>query len=416
MARARQTYERRQVDGNKTAAAPVSNRRPQRTPNLNRASILVGILACTVAAASRAEPPAAAFQGGASSSGWIPFRTYKASGIFFPAKVGGRPVTAYLYGGPTMVDKDLAAQLGLAAKPEAGGLAAGVQVAATIEVGGLTLERLPSTTADAPAQLAAVAGEPIPLILGSEAFDRVVVDIDFARHRLAFRRADRPVRPQGSVEIPITAVEDERAVPLSIDGAEPALFELELGNVSGPLLVTPAYAKAHKLLDGRPTSQRLSGKFVETTVTLDHLAFAGVDFPGAPIALVPDAALPPAPITGGVGLPLLSRFRLVVDYPHARLFAVPDPNAAKAPLLRDRLGLVTARQGDALRVVFVSPGSPAASARFKAGEEIVRIDGAPAAAVSVRDLLGLRFADAGRSCVFTMQDGRERRVTISDFF
>jgi hypothetical protein len=89
------------------------------------------------------------------------------------------------------------------------------------------------------------------------------------------------------------------------------------------LLVIPSYAEAHKLLEGRRTSPRLSGKFIEPVATLDKVRFAGVDFANAPIALVPDAALPPASISGGVGLPLLSHFRLIIDYSHQRLGIEP---------------------------------------------------------------------------------------------
>jgi hypothetical protein len=169
-------------------------------------------------------------------------------------------------------------------------------------------------------------------------------------------------------------------VPLSINGAPPVQFELELGNVSGPLLVIPSYAEAHKLLEGRRTSQRLSGKFIEPVVTLDKVRFAGVDFPNAPIALVPDAALPPASISGGVGLPLLSHFRLIIDYSHHRLFAIPDAGAGPGTVFaKDRLGLVVAKQGDELGVTFVSPGSPAEAAGFAKGDKIAALDGKPAA-------------------------------------
>lgn len=54
------------------------------------------------------------------------------------------------------------------------------------------------------------------------------------------------------------------------------------------------------------------------------LGFAGVDFPRAPIALIPDTELPPASITGGVGLPLLAKFRLIIDYSNNRLYAIPN--------------------------------------------------------------------------------------------
>jgi hypothetical protein len=60
-----------------------------------------------------------------------------------------------------------------------------------------------------------------------------------------------------------------------------------------------------KKVIARRVSQRMSGRFTETVVSVDHLTFAGIDFPQTPIALIPDSEVPPASITEGVGLPLL---------------------------------------------------------------------------------------------------------------
>jgi len=243
-----------------------------------------------------------------------------------------------------------------------------------------------------------------------------VVDIDYSHHRLAFRDPTRVARPTRAVEVPLIKLDGERTLPLSINGAPLVQFELEIGNVSGPLLVVPSYAEAHRLLEGRRSSQRLSGKFIEPVLTLDHLGFAGVNFTEVPIALVPDAALPPASITGGVGLPLLSHFRLIIDYPHDRLFAIPNAGAARAPFAKDRLGLVSAKQDDELTVTFVSPGSPAEAAGFSKGDKIAELDAKPAAAWSDLAVITLRFADSGTRFTFTMKDGAVRRVRASDFF
>ena len=368
-----------------------------------------------VHADSSAEAPKAMFKGGTSSSGWIDFKPYKASGIFFPARVNGREAMVFLYGGPTHIDKGFAAALGLPLKPGAGAEAP-ESAAVTVEIGAMTLSNLEAAAIDAPPQFAKITGRPVPFHLGEEAFNRVAVDIDYAHHRLAFRDPDRLAKPAGAREVPVVELDGERTVPLSINGAPPVQFELELGNVSGPLLVVPSYVQAHKLLEGRRTSQRLSGKFIEPVVTLDRLSFAGVDFPEAPIALVPDAALPPASITGGVGLPLLSHFRLLIDYSHHRLFAIPNAGAAQIPFEKDRLGLVVAKQGDELGVTFVAPGSPAEAAGFAAGEKIAAIDGKPAALYPDLAVMTLRFADSGSRFAFTMKDGAVRQVEARNFF
>jgi hypothetical protein len=366
-------------------------------------------------AATLAAVPKVVFNGGGSSSGWINFKIHKASGIFLPARVNGREVLAFLYGGPTNLDKSFAASVGLSQISE-GDQDAPKTGDMTVTVGHLTLSELTAAAIDVPPQFAKIAGRPVPLMLGKELFDRMVVDIDYAHHRLALRDPADVGRPPHAVEVPMIELDGERAVPLSINGAPPVQFELELGNVSGPLLVIPSYAQAHKLLEGHPTSQRLSGQFVEPVVTLDHLRFAGVDFPKVPIALVPDAALPPAAITGGVGLPLLSHFHLIIDYPNNRLFAIPNAGAPKPPFIKDRLGLVASREGDKLRVSFVAPASPAEAAGFKKDDLIAALNGKPIAAQPDLRILTLRFADAGTRFKFTMTDGQVRQIRATDFF
>jgi hypothetical protein len=394
-----------------------------RTDSTRRAiGCLLAAVGCWMAVAnpaahadSLADSANLVFKDGSSSSGWIDFKPYKGSGIFFPARVSGQDVMVFLYGGPTHIDKSFAASVGLPLTPGAGGEAP-ESAAVTVQIGAMTLSDLKTATFDAPPQFARVTGHPVPFHLGEEVFNRVAVDIDYAHHRLSFRDPARLVKPTGAREVPVLELDGEHTVPLSINGAPPAQFELELGNMSGPLLVVPSYVQEHKLMEGRRTSTRLSGKFIEPVVTLDHLAFAGVDFPDAPIALVPDAVLPPASIAGGVGLPLLSHFRLLIDYSHHRLFAVPNAGAAQIPFVKDRLGLVVAQRGEGLGVTFVAPGSPAEAAGFVTGDEIAAIDGKPIALYPDLAIMNLRFADLGNRFTFTMKDGAVRQVEASNFF
>jgi hypothetical protein len=263
---------------------------------------------------------------------------------------------------------------------------------------------------------APVLGQPLNFWLGEELFRQVVVDLDFAHHRVAFRDPTSVRVPTGAIELALTEVDGEWVVPLSVDGAAPALFELELGNMNGPLLVSPVYAAAHKLLEGRPVSQRRSGPFEETVVSVDHLSLAGVDFSHAPIAVIPDSQLPPASITGGVGLPLLSRFHLIIDYPHNRLYAIPNAEAAKAPIVRDRIGLVLGKKGDDFLAAFVAPGSPAWTAGLRKGDQIALIDGKPFAAWSRLAITEFSLADPGAHHTLTMADGTHRQLKAVDFF
>lgn len=340
--------------------------------------------------------------GAPAGSGWIPFVHYTNLGIYFPVTINGHQVEAQLWGGPTVIDKTFARTIALPAG------------SVSLELGTLPVANVNIKEDDFTPSLGRMLfGRPLVARIGENIFERFAVDVDFANQRLAFLPVDAVVPPPDAVEVPLVLQDGERVVPASVNGAS-AEFELELGNVIGPLLVTPAFANGQKLLVGHPQSQRISGPFIETTVSADRLAFAGVDFPRTPIAIIPDSQLPPSAITGGIGLPLLEKFHLLIDYSHSRLFAQPYRDAP--PIAKDRLGLAIRLKNDRWVVAFVSPNSPAALAGFKSGEGISRIDGEPLAQWPIAEIIGLSMTPPGTKHVFTMLDGTTRTVTAADFF
>jgi hypothetical protein len=380
-----------------------------------RVPILTMLLAASAVLACAEVPTTAqtvAFKAGTQSSGWIDFTPYTNLGIYLPVKVNGHEAMAWLWGDPSSIDKNFAASIGLQANADASSVS-GME----IQMGDLTLRNASAKPDELQAQAyAKLIGQPLTFRLGEEVFNQVAVDIDYAGHRVAFLDPKTVTKPAGAIEVPLIELDGERVVPLSVDGAAPAQFELELGNMIGPLMVTPAYAQSHKLLEGHPTSQRLSGRYSETVVCVDHLNFAGVDFPKSPIAIIPDTELPPASITGGVGLPLLAKFRLIIDYPHNRLFAIPNAPAVKTPIPKDRIGMVLYKKDSDFGVAFVSPNSPAEAAGFKKGDKITLIDGKSSNTWPSNDIVKFQMADAGTTHALTMPDGTVRQVKAADFF
>jgi hypothetical protein len=379
-------------------------------------AVIALALLCAAAqsvAATGADSTQVVFERGASSSGWIDFTPHTNLGIYLPVKIDGHESLAWLWGGPSGIDRSFAESIGLKAAPGAPDPIAGFE----LQAGDLTLHNARAKPDDLQAQAyTKFIGGPLNFRLGEEVFERLIVDIDFPHHRVAFRDPRTAIKPVGAIEIPLRELDGERVIPLSIDGAAPAQFELELGNMNGPLMVSPAYAQAQRLLEGHRTSDRLSGPYDETVVSVDSLRFAGVDFAHAPIALIPDTQAPPASIAGGVGLPLLARFRLIIDYSRNRLYAVPDATAASTTLDRDRIGFMLVKKDQDIVVAFVAHDSPAAAAGFKKGEQIAKIDGKASGDWLPADIIEFQMADAGVVHVFTMADGTTRQIAAADFF
>lgn len=390
-----------------------------------------GLLVLSVPGMSNADGPAtvhrATFSGAATSTGWIDFDFYDGKHIFVPAKINGHDTMIMLATGLPVpdIDKAFAASIGLkpkgsAAPPTASDAAANLINGVQIQIVNLTLP----DTAASPVDFSALAqhiGHPLPFLLGDDAFSGLAVDIDFAHHRIAFSDPASQVKPAGAVEVPLTRVQDERVVPVSIEGAPPAQFELGLGN-AGEMLVYQSYYDPHKLLEGRRASQRLAagtGGFIpEAVATLSRAQFAGIEVTKMPAAFIPATMTPSKAdlISGDIGLPVLTRFRLIIDYPHDRLYAVPYAEAASAPFAKDRLGLALNKADTGFAVAFVAPNSPAQAAGFKVGDKILLIDGKAAQAWPQTALSDLRYSARGIHVAFTMEGGSVRQVKLADYF
>ncbi len=384
----------------------------------------------TIAADRLKRPPVArnvTFKDGATSSGWIDFEFYDHNRIFLPARINGREVMVLLDSGATVsaADKAYAAAAGLTTQghfnaPGAGGVdTAGFTGPLDIALGAATIHGVKAIVVDF-SSIAQRIGHPMPFVLGNEVFNAFAVDIDFAHHRLALRNPDSLTKPAGAAEVPLVRIKD-RSVPVSIEGAPAVPFEFDLGDGS-PLDIYPAYYVPHKLLDARPTSQveagGVGGFHGETVATIKRLSLAGMRFVNVPTDFTPDTASANNSnlLLGTVGLPILSRFHLIVDYSHDRLFATPDPSAVGAPFARDRLGMTLIKHADVAEIHFVSPGGPAEAAGLRPGDRVEAIDGRPVGALSDADLTALRFQSTGTTVVLTLADGRTCKVVRRDFF
>lgn len=367
------------------------------------------------------------FLDGAASTGWIDFELFAGNRIYVPVRVNGHETMALLDSGASVSSADTAwarsiglTSQGAFAGPGTGGVDTfGFVHGVRIEVGNLALDDITVGAFDL-SGVARTIGRPLPFILGDEVFNELLVDIDFANHRIAFREPAGARPPKGSVEVPLLRVKD-RTVPVSIEGAPPVPFEFDIGSGS-PLQIFPSFENTHHLLDGRRRSKvrfgGVGGYRAMDVAMVKRFTFAGVDFPAAPAVFTPDtrSAANSNLIQGNLGLPVYARFHLVIDFAHDRLWAKPNPGARETPFPKDRLGLYVSQKDGALLVDLVSPGSPAEAAGLKAGDRISFIDAKAAGAWTAPELRDLREGIAGSIVTVVLADGAVRRMTLADFY
>ncbi|MGO4686661.1 aspartyl protease family protein [Brevundimonas sp. 2YAF1] len=378
----------------------------------------------TLDAATFSRPEAARvvrFDPGRTDSGWVDFELFSQRRIFIPVSVQGRPVEAMLDSGAevTVVDRAFAESIGLIAQGGVTAIGTGgtetVSIAPGFDVrfGEATLKGMTVAVMDLSA-IAQALGRPVPVLLGKELMNQSITDIDFAAGRIRLVSAEGFAPPPGTVELPLTPVEGLRAVPITIEDGPPVLAMFDLGNGSA-LSLYPGYAAEARLLEGRRVSAAMAGGVggaaPSALVSLSRISIGGYVFANVPATLRTSGGVwARDDAAANIGLPIFSRFRLMIDFGGDRLFLLPGQNMS-APLARNRSGLNTVISNGKRVVRYVAPGSPAEAGAWKAGDVIVDIDGQ---GIDPENHWG--EAAAGRTVTLTLEGGERRQLTLADYF
>lgn len=370
------------------------------------------------------------FANGARRTHWIPFEFPNHAQIFIPAEVNGASTQVLFDSGAeaTVLDQDFAKSHGIefAGAQSVSGTSGSDEIAfaknVSIRLGGLTLRNL--TVGVMPLNaLAKAMGRDLPVVLGKELLNEVVMDIDFQNRRIAFERSQGYTPPKASHAVDARINSDRlRVVDISVEHgpAIPATFDLGNGNT---MFLNATYWKSRKLDEGRPTSVRLAhgvgGQRVEPVVTLESMKLGDMEF-----ARVPSDLAPERPSGGSsdrtmanVGMGIWRHFRLIVDYAHDKLHLIPYENTRELSLDRDRSGLALRRLDSGLEVLAVAKDAPAMQQGWTTGDRIETIDGRNATDPKLRRWT---HAPAGTHVILGGVDAAgqafTRELTLIDFF
>lgn len=368
------------------------------------------------------------FAPGARSTGPIPYNPFTGTRIYIPAKVNGRDVEVLLDSGAdtTVLDKTFAESVGRkmvgsgVATGSGGEQEAGYAKDITIAIGNMTM-KLPTVGVIDLAEVSNRIAIPLPVILGKDVFLQSIVDIDPSGPTIAFHDPAAFTPPAGATLVPLQPLGSLRVVPVAVEGLPEAPMIFDLGN-GGYMSLSPAYWSKHKLLAGRTSSTRSSGAIggeqINRVATLKSIRFAGVTFRDVPAEFsTPNIETDSDREAGNVGMPLLRRFRMMIDFPNNCMFVIPLSDRIAEPFPRDRAGLRAVQDGNRLVVRHVSERSPAAAAGWKEGDAIVAVDGqkiGPGFASSQLSLWAWR--PAGTAVNLTMADDSVRRLVLADYF
>lgn len=383
---------------------------------INRRAALAGL------AITSALMPQMAWAQGADAPVSVPIEIFRQK-IMFAVSVNGRELRAVYDSGAarSLMARSVADELGLdlGGRGRASGFggSAELQLASNIDVavGGLTHRYTQLVVVDL-SSFTAPFGREIEFIVGVDVFPQHVVDVDVAARRLGFVERARFSPPADALELALDNSANNFTIPISINGRTVrANFDLGSGSA---LDIGPDLARELGFRrDDLPTGQAngIGGVLEVGLASVPSVGLAGQTFADVPIQ-VTRTPLPTG--RANLGFPILSRFRVYIDYRRERAWLYPRAGSEAPAFERDLAGLRMSRsQHDRLDIVHVGRGGPAAAAGLTLEDQIVAIDGARVADWPAgTDFRAWSHGVDPRETRLTLADGREIALALQRFY
>jgi len=231
-------------------------------------------------------------------------------------------------------------------------------------------------------------GERTDAIFGSNLFLHHKITIDYESD-LAVFTPDNAETPSQGTPIPIHIFGNVPFAEAEVRGEDgkdvKGLFFVDSGTTGGMLLNRKfldqhpnMIASAHFV--DTPTVRAVGGEIRIKRVRVPQIRVGSFVFDHV-VAAVPDTSvgvLASESVAGIIGAGILKRFTVTWDYAHQRMFLLPN-KTVKYPFETDSSGLHLVSSGPDYHAIIVDgvlPGSPAALAGVRQGDQIMAVDGA----------------------------------------
>jgi hypothetical protein len=343
---------------------------------------------------------------------------------------GGAPLTFLIDTGfdVSILDTDTAARLGVAVAPaervaQPGGE---VEMSKVPELafgfGRLTLRTASAKTLGIGTATTALLGRRIDGIIGHDILAQAVFTLDYPHKTLTVEAADEHRPPAAGRPIPVEVVGAEPFVEATLvlhGGREvKGRFKVDTGSLDVAGL-NKNFATERGVLAAAERTVSLAGvgaggETEGVLLRVDELGLGGFRFRRPVIGVTLDSkGFENRADAGTLGGALLSRFAIVLDYAHRRMFLVPGA-AIDQPIAEDGAGLAFVADGQRLIVRAVIAGSAAERAGIHAGDELVTFDDLTAVPPVLPRLWELVHGPAGARHHLTLRrDGATLEVTLA---
>ena len=124
-----------------------------------------------------------------------------------------------------------------------------------------------------------------------------------------------------------------------------------------------------------------------------------------------------SPQPANIGLPVLSRFTIILDASRDRMWLKPSHRAARQSFDKDLSGLGFSVSDRQLEVVHVADESPAASGGWNVGDHIISINGHPIDSRYFQSRLWRwRYGELGMNVSLELDDRTIRKLQLKTYY
>lgn len=390
------------------------------------ALLLVLLLTSACLPPERYDPPRARLVDGE----WVPMELYLERYVYIDGTVNALPTEMLLDSGAgiTVIDRNLAREIGARDRGPVsllgvGGVDEARLVEIDLQIGSLFLAGVVAASTDLEF-ISTRIGRDMPVILGRDVFESAVVDIDYPNRRIAFHDPEGYVYVGAGSTLRVRPEGDGTwLVSGRVEGLPPAAFKIDTGSGHALDIFKP-FADRHGLLKHHERHSThltagVGGTMRSRVATLSSFEIGGYILRDVPCYFPQEAkgVFNTRSMAGNLGAGILSRFRTIFDYSREQLHLEAGSGMRSTPFRKDRLGLITVPEGQALRVAFVAPGSPAERDGWKRGDAIVAIDGVSESPQRLKKLLERRGRGSDGTRV-TLRDsrGNNRTVVLATYY
>ena len=333
------------------------------------------------------------------SSATVPYEDDGVGRIYVPVTIDGKGPFAFEIdtGGHLIITPDVAAKLAVTAVGHMNNTGAGTGIAhsgvtrlSEIRIGDAVMRNLPAKVIGlSPAANNRGTKPPRAGLLGLELFERFAVHLDRRARTVTLTPLAGFKGDARGIPLPIRFIEDAPITRGSFNGIA-GDFEIDSGD-AGPAIIEGYWAEQHGLTKRLShglvwTGGGMGGEYPETLTRGDY-TLGALRLPNQVTSYVgtPERGSESTRLEAGVvGESSLYRFDTTFDYSRGIITIDPAPKVPERGFNGSGLRLKKAGDGKLVAAIVV-PGTPAARAGIKAGDEIHAIAGQPSSQLSAVD-------------------------------